>query len=494
TCALILTSILNTLSPTTAWYVADDRLKPVYKGAASPDWGNMGCRIAKLGGPWFGNMADLIVVPLKMGVGWGAFYFNATSTGTYGPGPDSLYAAKDIGELLVRVCREVLVSPQWELPELAKTSKNHPHSMNGTAVFEGATRFLLMPDGIAPLPVYIDYDRSTLKVNPCGAYASQYKVDEPFWDKSIYEAPGYAIALSPFTGGSSENYKTLLRFCAHQYVNAILADAAHGFEILVPDAGSGVAYARRAEDLTGNITGDTDWASFHARVKIARWGMPRGVIDVTSSGVGLHPFASTVHSAGFWDFSEFPLGRYCHVRVGLMGDSLLGDIDTIGDVRSPKMYVTIGVTRTPGGKTKLKLIELEPTSYPSGDSLIAPPPPPPPPPPTEGGPTDAPSVSFPGAGTLAGMLSGTKTVLIQAVNTYGTAQVTLYCDGRIVDTQAGTTVAGVQSRVNDTWSFALDTTLFAGTVMAPVTHTLRAQAYDLAGHSAYASLTITIGN
>ena len=84
--------------------------------------------------------------------------------------------------------------------------------------------------------------------------------------------------------------------------------------------------------------------------------------------------------------------------------------------------------------------------------------------------------------------SGTHTVSATVKNTFGVAQVSMFVDGVLVDTRAGSVPE------TSVWSFPLDTTKFSGTLAMPVTHTITFVAYDKGGNSSNSSLTIQIGN
>jgi hypothetical protein len=509
-------AILSSISPTLGFFVADERLTPF--GVTPANWalvttidkifGNLEIAVSNDGTTWFQNLGD-IYIPVSYLQTHALFYNSWTNP----LGPDfipqannypSLYAAANSAELLALLMRELFLTIQFELPPGLQDG-NYYYYVNSD-VQDPVMHTLIMPMSQLPLAVYIDNDQDGIDYNPCGAYASQYKITEPN-TSDLFPQPPYTTIDSAALGGSNQSYTTLFRFMGTSIQNGSPVNDPRGFELYVKGPGTDdhlgsiMVPALFGKDLVSKRI-VTDWTNLHAIKRIARWGMPLATLKIAGAGVGIEPFGVSANDGGtpitppkqtflLWDWGEFPLQRSIKVLPGIFSTEFDEAIEALspGQNDTAREFLTIGVSRTPGAGIEWTLLETLPPSYilpPSSPPPITTPPPTPPP----NGPPDPPTTNITnptGAGGLAGNLSGTKSVDVTATNTFGVAQVSMYVDNVLVDTQ-------LPSRTSGAWSFTLHTTNFSGTIASPHVHTLTIVAYDLGGNTGTATLSITIAN
>lgn len=408
-----------------------------------------------------------------------ALFFNDPG----GNNSQSFYKWKDLAQGLFEFTRELLLFPQVEIPTMEQAATAPPGVANTPATlaqyWPAATRWLMTTYEDPPLNLYVDADEATIEITPAAMWASQYKVELPTVE-GLLPAPAYSIVRNGSEGGSDQGFKTLFRTIGQTYVtlNGVqtLIDSPRGWEISF----AGPVERQYVSHFEyGEIT-YTNWATFHASVKMDLWGSVRSTLALKCHGVAIEPYGDSLavssktqtivdRSFGFNDFGEFPLFRKLLFRGGLIVDNEKDLIE----------YLLYDIERTPNGGTTLKLIEIKQFRPPEPSAVYEPPPPVPPEvdPPDEDPPTA--EIQDPTANET---VSGSFLVKVNATDAVGVSQVKLYLDGALFD-------FSMYPATGNEYQFAWDTTLSADGV-----HSLKAVAYDAAGNSSSHVVPVTVDN
>ncbi|HEY3875387.1 MAG TPA: hypothetical protein VGM92_07905 [Candidatus Kapabacteria bacterium] len=168
----IITTLLNRMMPVGSTYIADDRLIACPCGQTNRNYGNLEIAISPDGTNWTSNLWDIYVTD-------GALWFDDPQ----GNNGASFYHWTSFGQAMAELGRDLFLTFQTEISPMGDS--------------RGIAKVLAMPSSGAPLDVWIDEDQGGVDYNPCAAYASTYKVNEPDGSGIFFPQPPYTPATSP---------------------------------------------------------------------------------------------------------------------------------------------------------------------------------------------------------------------------------------------------------------------------------------------------------
>ncbi|MEP7234481.1 MAG: hypothetical protein ABI778_04215 [Ignavibacteriota bacterium] len=395
----ILYETVKALNPTRLFAISDHTLDH-FKGEDEPDAlsrGNLSMTIAIKGATLVArdlyNVCYRRIDTSGLTTVWCMLFENGPNDDGENLNQFSFYNWKDLREAIVNVTQENDFIFQCELPTLedvgvvAERIHAGRHINNLTASrrsYWGASSrwlfkqieevFLAPAQGIQVTPI------GEVRYNPAGAFVSTVHVDEPtpdgmqiYYGFELHKANSFREVHSYFDGGQDITLKTMARFAGQDIISAVVTDVFSGVEIFVTQ-GTGIEYAKNVEfNLFGAKTFSLDWAEFHARGILARWGQPNTIIECDFSGTGIEAFrAGVTKHFGFTDWGEFPLLRVFQSNIGLL------------DEGQSSAFFLIQMSRMPGGDGKFKAIETPvfgglvanpdfPPDVPDGPPIILPP-------------------------------------------------------------------------------------------------------------------------